>query len=130
MAVYTHTCCVFEHGSSWTLARRALARGVAVQHTALAGVIHACRLGTYSANAATVPPAAIVAAKAMAADPRAEPRYGERVPYLVVYGEPGEAISAVGQVDSAHGMAQDAKPAVADLIPTQLPAFCLYIRHG
>lgn len=41
------------------------------------------RLGTYSANAATLPPAAIVAAKAMAADPRAEPRYAERVPYVV-----------------------------------------------
>lgn len=41
------------------------------------------RLGTYSANAATLPPAAIVAAKAMAADPRAEPRYGERVPFVV-----------------------------------------------
>ena len=32
------------------------------------------RLGTYSANAATLPPAAVVAARAMAADPRAEPR--------------------------------------------------------
>jgi DNA polymerase elongation subunit (family B) len=41
------------------------------------------RLGSYSPNAATLPPAAIVAAKAMAVDPRAEPRYGERVPYVV-----------------------------------------------
>ena len=47
------------------------------------------RLGTYSAKAAAVPPAAIVAAKAMALDPRAEPKYAERVPYVVVYGEPG-----------------------------------------
>lgn len=47
------------------------------------------RLGSYSPNAATVPPAAVVAAKAMAVDPRAEPRYAERVPYVVVYGEPG-----------------------------------------
>eukprot|EP00271_Cylindrocystis_brebissonii_P007773 TRINITY_DN21469_c0_g2_i1.p1 TRINITY_DN21469_c0_g2~~TRINITY_DN21469_c0_g2_i1.p1 ORF type:complete len:1040 (-),score=209.68 TRINITY_DN21469_c0_g2_i1:154-3132(-) len=47
------------------------------------------RLGSYSARAAVLPPAAIVAAKAMAKDPRAEPRYGERVPYVVVYGEPG-----------------------------------------
>ncbi|KIY93231.1 DNA polymerase zeta subunit, partial [Monoraphidium neglectum] len=46
------------------------------------------RLGTYSVNAATLPPAAVVAARAMAADPRAEPRHGERVPYVVVYGEP------------------------------------------
>lgn len=47
------------------------------------------RLGTYSPKAAVVPPAAIVAAKAMAADPRAEPRFGERVPYVVIFGEPG-----------------------------------------
>lgn len=48
------------------------------------------RLGTYSANAATMPPAAEVAARAMAADPRAEPKYAERVPYVVVHAEPGE----------------------------------------
>ncbi|GFR46655.1 hypothetical protein Agub_g8266, partial [Astrephomene gubernaculifera] len=58
------------------------------------------RLGTYSSNAATVPPAAMVAAKAMAADPRAEPRYGERVPYVVVYGEPGARL--VDVVVSPH----------------------------
>jgi hypothetical protein len=32
------------------------------------------RLGSYSANAPVLPPAAVVAARAMAADPRAEPR--------------------------------------------------------
>ncbi|KAL2536841.1 DNA polymerase zeta catalytic subunit [Forsythia ovata] len=48
------------------------------------------RLGTYSARGASaLPPAAIVATKAMKADPRAEPRYAERVPYVVVHGEPG-----------------------------------------
>ncbi|QDZ21998.1 catalytic subunit of DNA polymerase zeta [Chloropicon primus] len=47
------------------------------------------RLGTYSAKASVVPPAAIVAAKAMALDPRAEPKYAERIPYVVVHGEPG-----------------------------------------
>lgn len=47
------------------------------------------RLGTYSPKAAVAPPAAIVAAKQMALDPRAEPKFGERVPYVVVYGEPG-----------------------------------------
>lgn len=47
------------------------------------------RLGTYSAKASVVPPAAIVAAKAMALDPRAEPKFAERVPYVVVHGEPG-----------------------------------------
>ncbi|XP_010243556.1 PREDICTED: DNA polymerase zeta catalytic subunit [Nelumbo nucifera] len=47
------------------------------------------RLGTYSARASSLPPAAIVATKAMKADPRAEPRYAERIPYVVIHGEPG-----------------------------------------
>lgn len=47
------------------------------------------RLGTYSARASSIPPAALVATRAMAADPRAAPRHGERVPYVVVYGDPG-----------------------------------------
>ncbi|XP_020108239.1 DNA polymerase zeta catalytic subunit isoform X3 [Ananas comosus] len=47
------------------------------------------RLGTYSSRASSLPPSAIVATKAMAIDPRAEPRYGERVPYVVIHGEPG-----------------------------------------
>ncbi|CAM8925363.1 unnamed protein product [Rhodiola kirilowii] len=48
------------------------------------------RLGTYSTrNSSSLPPAAIVATKAMRVDPRAEPRYGERVPYIVVHGDPG-----------------------------------------
>ncbi|KAG7673423.1 hypothetical protein KSW81_006633 [Nannochloris sp. 'desiccata'] len=51
------------------------------------------RLGTYSTRAGVVPPAALVATRAMASDPRAEPRYGERVPYVVVYGEPGARLA-------------------------------------
>ena len=47
------------------------------------------RLGTYRAAHGLVPPAAQVASRALATDPRAEPRYGERVPYVVVHGEPG-----------------------------------------
>ncbi|KAH9689283.1 DNA polymerase zeta catalytic subunit [Citrus sinensis] len=48
------------------------------------------RLGTYSTrSSSSLPPAAIVATKAMRADPRAEPRYAERVPYVVVHGDPG-----------------------------------------
>ncbi|KZV47318.1 DNA polymerase zeta catalytic subunit-like [Dorcoceras hygrometricum] len=47
------------------------------------------RLGTYSARASSLPPAAIVATKAMKVDPRAEPRYAERIPYVVVHAEPG-----------------------------------------
>ncbi|CAI5743529.1 unnamed protein product [Hyaloperonospora brassicae] len=45
------------------------------------------RLGTYSNGSA--PPAALVSAMAMEKDPRAEPRYAERVPYVVVNGPPG-----------------------------------------
>ncbi|XP_024966298.1 DNA polymerase zeta catalytic subunit isoform X1 [Cynara cardunculus var. scolymus] len=47
------------------------------------------RLGTYSSRVTSLPPAAIVATKAIRADPRAEPRYAERIPYVVVHGEPG-----------------------------------------
>ncbi|KAK2999169.1 hypothetical protein RJ639_023044 [Escallonia herrerae] len=46
-------------------------------------------LGTYSTQASSLPPAAIVATKIMRSDPRAEPRYAERIPYVVVHGEPG-----------------------------------------
>lgn len=48
------------------------------------------RLGTYSNGSA--PPAALVATKAMRKDPRAEPRYAERVPYVVVNGPPGSRL--------------------------------------
>ncbi|KAL7205227.1 hypothetical protein ACSBR2_018208 [Camellia fascicularis] len=51
------------------------------------------RLGTYSTrSSSSLPPAAIVATKAMRADPRAEPRYAERIPYVVVHGEPGSRL--------------------------------------
>lgn len=53
------------------------------------------RLGTYSARASVLPAAAIVASKAMSLDPRAEPRYAERVPYVVVHGKPGARLSDV-----------------------------------
>lgn len=46
------------------------------------------RLGTYSARG-PLPPAAVVASKAMIADPRAEPRFGERIPFVVITGDPG-----------------------------------------
>ncbi|CAL1407382.1 unnamed protein product [Linum trigynum] len=48
------------------------------------------RLGSYSTRpSSSLPPAAIVATKAMRSDPRAEPRYAERVPYVVIHGQPG-----------------------------------------
>ncbi|GLC55953.1 hypothetical protein PLESTB_001048500, partial [Pleodorina starrii] len=82
----------------WT---KILANRVSVQDFVFAKEV---RLGTYSANAATVPPAAVVATKAMAADPRAEPRYAERVPYVVVYGEPGARL--VDLVVSPHQLVE------------------------
>jgi DNA polymerase zeta len=46
------------------------------------------RLGTYS-DRGPPPPGALIATKRMLADPRAEPQYGERVPYVVMTGAPG-----------------------------------------
>lgn len=46
------------------------------------------RLGSYASDV-YMPPSAIVASKAMANDPRAEPKYCERVPYVVVAGPAG-----------------------------------------
>lgn len=60
------------------------------------------RLGSYSARASVLPPAAIVATKAMSIDPRAEPRYGERIPYVVVHGEPGARL--VDMVVDPHAL--------------------------
>ncbi|KAK3944003.1 hypothetical protein QBC46DRAFT_416957 [Diplogelasinospora grovesii] len=48
------------------------------------------RLGTYSTNsAAPPPPGALISTRGMIEDARAEPQYGERVPYVVVTGPPG-----------------------------------------
>lgn len=46
------------------------------------------RLGSYSAHG-TAPPGALVSARKMLQDARAEPQYGERVPYVVITGAPG-----------------------------------------
>ena len=46
------------------------------------------KLGTYS-DKGLPPPGALIATKRMLADPRAEPQYGERVPYVVITGAPG-----------------------------------------
>lgn len=50
------------------------------------------RLGTYSERGLP-PPAALVSYRAMAHDPRSEPRYGERVPYLVIFGPPNSRLA-------------------------------------
>ncbi|XP_074555935.1 DNA polymerase zeta catalytic subunit [Curcuma longa] len=67
----------------WT---RILSGRMSLQDFIFAKEVH---LGTYSTQRSSLPPAAIVALKAMSTDPRSEPRYGERVPYVVVHGEPG-----------------------------------------
>ncbi|KAH8728931.1 hypothetical protein GQ44DRAFT_818764 [Phaeosphaeriaceae sp. PMI808] len=46
------------------------------------------KLGNYS-DRGPPPPGALIATKRMLADPRTEPQYGERVPYVVVTGAPG-----------------------------------------
>ncbi|KAL6713544.1 DNA polymerase zeta [Lecanora helva] len=46
------------------------------------------KLGTYS-DKGLPPPGALISTKRMLEDPRAEPQYGERVPYVVIAGAPG-----------------------------------------
>jgi DNA polymerase zeta len=46
------------------------------------------KLGTY-ADKGPPPPGALIATKRMLRDPRQEPQYGERVPYVVIAGGPG-----------------------------------------
>ncbi|KAI9655820.1 MAG: DNA polymerase zeta [Bathelium mastoideum] len=49
------------------------------------------KLGTYSERGPP-PPGALIATRRMLADPRAEPQYGERVPYVVAAGAPGSRL--------------------------------------
>lgn len=49
------------------------------------------RIGTYK----QAPPAAIVAAKQMVKDYRTEPRYAERVQYIVAFGPPGATLRSM-----------------------------------
>ncbi|KAG2169661.1 hypothetical protein VTO58DRAFT_110925 [Aureobasidium pullulans] len=46
------------------------------------------KLGSYS-DKGPAPPGALIATKRMLKDPRQEPQYGERVPYVVIAGGPG-----------------------------------------
>ena len=46
------------------------------------------KLGTYS-DKGLPPPGALISTRRMLEDPRAEPQYGERVPYVVIAGAPG-----------------------------------------
>lgn len=49
------------------------------------------RLGTYSERG-TMPAGAMISTKRMLDDPRLEPQYGERVPYVVITGAPGSRL--------------------------------------
>ncbi|KAK7337781.1 hypothetical protein VNO77_18368 [Canavalia gladiata] len=72
------------------------------------------RLGTYSARISSLPPAAIVATKAMRVDRRAEPRYAERIPYVVIHGEPGARLADM-VVDPLEVLAIDSPFRINDL---------------
>ncbi|KAK7397203.1 hypothetical protein VNO78_18370 [Psophocarpus tetragonolobus] len=72
------------------------------------------RLGTYNARILSLPPAAIVATKAMRLDPRAEPRYAERIPYVVIHGEPGARLVDI-VVDPLDVLAIDSPFRINDL---------------
>jgi DNA polymerase zeta len=72
------------------------------------------RLGTYSARISSLPPAAIVATKAMRIDRRAEPRYAERIPYVVIHGEPGARLVDM-VVDPLEVLAIDSPFRINDL---------------
>ena len=64
------------------------------------------RLGTYRGTGPP-PPGALVAARSLAADPRAGPRPGDRVPYVVVCGPPGarlaDLVVAPAEVTASRG---------------------------
>lgn len=49
------------------------------------------KLGTYS-DKGPAPPGALISTKRMLRDPRLEPQYGERVPYVVIAGAPKEPL--------------------------------------
>ncbi|KAI9039172.1 DNA-directed DNA polymerase zeta catalytic subunit REV3 [Aspergillus affinis] len=49
------------------------------------------KLGTYSERGLP-PPGALISTRKMLEDPRSEPQYGERVPYVVVTGAPGSRL--------------------------------------
>ncbi|GKC97427.1 DNA polymerase zeta catalytic subunit isoform X1, partial [Tanacetum coccineum] len=72
------------------------------------------RLGTYSSRVSSIPPAALVATKATKLDPRAEPRYAERIPYVVVHGEPGARLADM-VVDPMELLAVDSPYRLNDL---------------
>ncbi|QRW05068.1 DNA polymerase family B [Ceratobasidium sp. AG-Ba] len=71
--------------SSWT---KIMKGQVSVQDFIFAKEV---RLGGYS-DKVPPPPGATVAAKKLALDPMDEPQYGDRVPYVIIRGEPGSRL--------------------------------------
>uniref|UniRef100_A0A2N9F132 DNA polymerase n=1 Tax=Fagus sylvatica TaxID=28930 RepID=A0A2N9F132_FAGSY len=78
------------------------------------------RLGTYCTRGALHLShlAAIVATKAMRADPKAEPCYAERIPYVVIHGEPGARLIDMVRVFGLVG---------ADLIQWHQPIYAINV---
>ncbi|KAI5860741.1 hypothetical protein GGS23DRAFT_599257 [Durotheca rogersii] len=79
------------------------------------------KLGTYS-DKAPPPPGALVSTRKMLDDARAEPQYGERVPYVVVSGAPGarlidRCIAPEELLDSTHLQLDAEYYIVKNLIP-------------
>ncbi|KAL3471303.1 hypothetical protein BJX99DRAFT_30807 [Aspergillus californicus] len=66
----------------------------------------AVKLGTYSERG-TLPAGAFISTRKMLEDPRAEPQYGERVPYVVVTGAPGSRL--IDRCVSPETLLQDAQ---------------------
>ncbi|KAH7175938.1 hypothetical protein EDB81DRAFT_29310 [Dactylonectria macrodidyma] len=65
--------------------RKIMRNNISVQDFCFAKEV---RLGTYS-DKGTAPAGALISTKRMLQDARAEPQYGERVPYVVITGAPG-----------------------------------------
>ncbi|KAI0335271.1 hypothetical protein GY45DRAFT_1240755 [Cubamyces sp. BRFM 1775] len=83
---------------TWT---RILENKVSIQDFIFAKEV---KMGTYS-DRVPPPPGVTVAAKRMLEDPNDEPQYGERIPYVIVRGEPGSRL--VDRAVAPHELFRD-----------------------